>query len=194
MQSDEELMAAYVAGDTAAFEELFRRYAPALLRVIGRQLASPGEAHDLVQQTFLQLHRARHDFKPGARLRPWIFTIALNLKREHFRRLRRRPEAPLELDGRNDPAILPESPERAENQRAVRTALDQLPPDHREVIVLHWFEGLSFPEVSAVVGASVSAVKVRAHRGYVALRKLLAQTGNRPDAAGIPPENDDGMR
>jgi len=69
MKSDEELMAAYVAGDQAAFEELFRRYAPALLRVIGRQLSSPGEAHDLVQQTFLQLHRARYDFKPGARLR-----------------------------------------------------------------------------------------------------------------------------
>jgi RNA polymerase sigma factor (sigma-70 family) len=194
MTSDEELMAAYVAGDGAAFEELFRRYAPALLRVIGRQLSSPGEAHDLVQQTFLQLHRARHDFKPGARLRPWIFTIALNLKREHFRRLRRRPEAPLELDGRNDPATPPVSPERAENERAVRRALDQLPTDHREVIVLHWFEGLSFPEVSAIVGASVSAVKVRAHRGYVALRKLLAETGNRPDAAGIPPEDDDGMR
>jgi RNA polymerase sigma factor (sigma-70 family) len=194
MQSDEELMAAYVAGDSAAFEELFRRYAPALLRVIGRQLSSPGEANDLVQQTFLQLHRARHDFKPGARLRPWIFTIALNLKREYFRRLRRRPEAPLELDGRNDPAILPPPPERAENERAVRRALDQLPPDHREVIVLHWFEGLSFPEVSAVVGASVSAVKVRAHRGYVALRKLLAETGNRQDRSGIPPENDDGMR
>jgi RNA polymerase sigma factor (sigma-70 family) len=194
MASDEELMAAYVAGDSAAFEELFRRYAPALLRVIGRQLSSPGEAHDLVQQTFLQLHRARRDFKPGARLRPWIFTIALNLKREHFRRLRRRPEAPLELDGRNDPATPPVSPERAENERAVRRALDQLPPDHREVIVLHWFEGLSFPEVSAIVGASVSAVKVRAHRGYVALRKLLADTGNRPDVTGIPPEEDDGMR
>jgi RNA polymerase sigma factor (sigma-70 family) len=194
MKSDEDLMAAYVAGDQAAFEELFRRYAPALLRVIGRQLSSPGEAHDLVQQTFLQLHRARRDFKPGARLRPWIFTIALNLKREHFRRLRRRPEAPLELDGRNDPAVLPDSPERAENQRAVRRALDQLPPDHREVIVLHWLEGLSFPEVSAVVGASVSAVKVRAHRGYVALRKLLAEAGNRPNPAGIPPEDDDGMR
>src|SRR5688572_17383111 len=194
MKSDEDLMAAYVAGDQAAFEELFRRYAPALLRVIGRQLSSPGEAHDLVQQTFLQLHRARRDFKPGARLRPWIFTIALNLKREHFRRLRRRPEAPLELDGRNDPAVLPDSPERAENQRAVRRALDQLPPDHREVIVLHWLEGLSFPEVSVIVGASVSAVKVRAHRGYVALRKLLAEAGNRPNPAGIPPEDDDGMR
>ena len=194
MQSDEELMAAYVAGNNAAFEQLFRRYAPALLRVIGRQLSSPGEANDLVQQTFLQLHRARRDFKPGARLRPWIFTIALNLKREHFRRLRRRPEAPLELDGRNDPAILPEPPERAENERAVRRALDRLPPDHREVIVLHWFEGLSFPEVSAVVGASVSAVKVRAHRGYVALRKLLAETGNPSGVPGIPPEDDDGMR
>jgi len=181
MRSDEELMAGYVAGDRAAFDELFKRYAPILLRVLARQLRSPEEAHDLVQQTFLQLHRARNDFRAGARLRPWLFTIALNLKREHFRRVKRRPEAPLELDGRSDPAVQPSGAERADAEKTVRRALEQIPDDHREVIVLHWFEGLSFAEVSEVVGASVSAVKVRAHRGYVALRRLLADSGN-PEA------------
>lgn len=166
-------MAAYVAGDRAAFDELFRRLAPVLSRVLARQLPSREEAHDLVQQTFLQLHRSRHDFRPGARLRPWLFTIAINLKREHFRRMKRRPEAPLELDGRNDPASARGDHGRADARQTLIWALQRIPTDQAEVITLHWFEGLPFPEVAEVVGASLSAVKVRAHRGYQALRSLL---------------------
>ena len=189
MRSDEELMAAYVAGDRSSFDELFRRYAPILFSILQRQLGSVHDARDLVQQTFLQLHRARADFDQTARLRPWLFTIALNLKREHFRRQNRRPEAPLELDGRTDPAVLPHDITRDEVDRSVRRAVDQLPADHREVIVLHWFEGLSFPEISEIVGASLSAVKVRAHRGYVALRKILEpNSGNPSPGSGISGE------
>ena len=84
-------MAAYVGGDRSAFAVLFERYAPRLLRLMQRDLGRGEDAHDLVQQTFLQLHRARRDFRAGAKLRPWLFTIALNLKRQHFRRQGRRP-------------------------------------------------------------------------------------------------------
>ncbi|MCA9628329.1 MAG: RNA polymerase sigma factor [Myxococcales bacterium] len=173
MRSEEELMAAYVAGDRSAFDELFQRLAPILLRVLARQLPNREEANDLVQQTFLQLHRSRHDFRAGARLRPWLFTIAINLKREHFRRMKRRPEAPLELDGRSDPAAVKGDQNRADAQHTLGWAMQRIPSDQAEVITLHWFEGLPFPEVAEVVGASLSAVKVRAHRGYQALRTLL---------------------
>ena len=166
-------MAAYVAGDRAAFDELFQRLAPVLLRVLARQLPNREEANDLVQQTFLQLHRSRYDFREGARLRPWLFTIAINLKREHFRRMKRRPEAPLELDGRSDRVSVQGAHGRADAQRSLGWALQRIPTDQAEVIALHWFEGLPFPEVAEVVGASLSAVKVRAHRGYQALRALL---------------------
>lgn len=182
MRSDEELMAAYVAGDSAAFKEIFERYAPLLLRVLTRDLRSSSDGADLVQQTFLQLHRARNDFRADAKLRPWLFTIALNLKREHFRRLKRRPEAPLALDGRMDPPEGPRGQERADARSTLSVALAQLPEDQREVIVLHWFEGLAFPEVAELVGASVSAVKVRAHRGYVQLRALLGDDLGNPSA------------
>ena len=107
-------MAAYVAGDRAALDELFQRLAPVLLRVLARQLPNREEANDLVQQTFLQLHRSRNDFREGARLRPWLFTIAINLKREHFRRVKRRPEAPLALDGRLDPSVGPQGHARSD--------------------------------------------------------------------------------
>jgi RNA polymerase sigma-70 factor (ECF subfamily) len=172
LKSDEELMMAYVGGDRAAFDELFARFAPSLLRVMRQQLRSQEEANDLVQQTFLQLHRARHDFRPDAKLRPWLFTIALNLKREHLRRLKRRPEAELSLDGRNDPLAKPDA-ERLEAARTLSFALERLQPAYREVIELHWLGELSFPEISELLGASLSAVKVRAHRGYAALREIL---------------------
>jgi len=96
--SDEELMTAYIAGDKAAFRELFRRYTPLLQRAMARDLRSSEEANDLVQQTFLHLHRSRLDFEPGRKLKPWIFTIALNLKREFFRRSKRRFETSLDDD------------------------------------------------------------------------------------------------
>ena len=165
-------MAAHVAGDAGAFDELFARYAPILLRVMRQQLHSQEEANDLVQQTFLQLHRARHDFRSDAKLRPWLFTIALNLKREHLRRLKRRPETELTLDGRSDPKVRSEAG-RLEAARTLQFAFEKLPQSYREVIELHWLAELSFAEIAELLGASVSAVKVRAHRGYTALREIL---------------------
>ncbi|HEX7479053.1 MAG TPA: sigma-70 family RNA polymerase sigma factor [Polyangiales bacterium] len=171
MSTDEELMEAYVAGDRAAFRELFRRYAPVVMRLVSRGLG-PDEARDLVQQTFLLLHRARHDFRAGSGLRPWLCTIAINARRQFLRdTLRHRA-----LDGalssaspglHEREAVTCEVPER------VHAALAGLPAEQREVIVLHWMQGLSFAEVARVVGASLSAVKVRAHRGYRGMRRSL---------------------
>jgi RNA polymerase sigma-70 factor (ECF subfamily) len=171
MKSDEELMEAYVAGDATAFAHLFERYSPLLIRIMRRQMRTEDDACELVQQTFLQLHRARHDFQLGRRLRPWLMTIAYNLKREHFRRKQRRPEAPLEYEPKADSTRDPL--ERRADRERVRAALDTLPEGQRDVIVMHWFEDLSFPEVAEILGLSVSAVKVRAHRGYRALRQVL---------------------
>ena len=178
MRTDEELMAAYKAGDAAAFRELFDRHSPVLLRVMRHQLRRPEDARDLVQQTFLQLHRSRADFRDGAQLRPWLFTIAMNLKREYFRRAGRRPESPLELDGRSDPTVAPRGHEQLEASDELGFALRQLPEEQREVITLHWLAGVPLPDVAQMVGASLSAVKVRAHRGYAAMRRALGGPGN----------------
>jgi len=193
MPTDEELMAAYVAGDERAFRELFSRYAPILQRVLRRELAQSEQVGDLVQQTFLHLHRSRLDFEPGRKLRPWIFTIALNLKREYFRRGKRRRETSLDREGVPEPAVPPRGQEQSDAARELGPALAKLPNDQREVIELHWFAGLSFPEVAESVGASVAAVKVRAHRGYVALRRALGvaeAAGNLNARPGIPDRKD----
>jgi RNA polymerase sigma-70 factor (ECF subfamily) len=179
--SDESLMAAYRAGDQAAFRELFRRWAPRLQRLLRRDVARAEDAHDLVQQTFLQLHRARHEFRPDAKLRPWLYTIALNLKRQYYRRLGRRPEAPLAHDGAEEVANDRDADARLDDAH-VRAALAVLPEAQRDVILLHWFEGLSFSEVAEIVGATLSAVKVRAHRGYGRMREILVARGVTRDA------------
>ncbi len=169
-------MSAYVRGSTAAFEELFQRYAPALKRMMLKNHCTEDLAHDLVQQAFFQLHRARLDFDPARTFRPWLFTIAMNLLRGHFRGTARRPESPLEVDGVSDPSAEAVGVSRlvdAEEAQRVRAAVAQLPDTQRVVIEMHWFEDRSFKEIAAAVGASLSAVKVRAHRGYQRLKTLL---------------------
>ena len=175
MVTDEELMERYQAGDRTAFVEIFRRYAPLLLRVMRQQLGRNEDASDLVQQTFLQLHRSKQDFRRGALLRPWLLTIAMNLRHRHFRKLGRHPETQLDVHMMEQLNTGLRVRDAADASCDVHSLLAGLPADQRDVIVLHWLEGLSFNEVSLVVGVSLSAVKVRAHRGYVAIRKIFAQ-------------------
>jgi RNA polymerase sigma-70 factor (ECF subfamily) len=175
-RTDEELMVAYCAGSDAAFRELFQRFAPVLLRLLRRNVGRPADAQELTQQTFLQLHRARHDFRAGTMLRPWIMTIALNLARDLLRRRGRRPEVMVEESALPaSVAIQPITPKDNADSDRVRAALQTLPKQQREVIELHWYEELSFNEIAAIIGATSGAARVRAHRGYATLRKVLEE-------------------
>jgi RNA polymerase sigma factor (sigma-70 family) len=176
--SDEALMAAYAAGDAAAFRELFARHAAALSRVVRSHVAADDEVRDVVQQTFLQLHRSRRDYRPGQPLRPWLYTIALNLCRDRWRTLGRRREVDLEtapdLAAPGTPADVLDAKRRTERLRA---ALAQLSDDQRWVVEMHWFGEIPLGEVARSLGISESAAKVRAHRAYQHLRELLAEKG-----------------
>lgn len=164
-------MAAYADGSQDAFRELFVRNAPLLMRVVRGQVGSDDECRDVVQQAFLQLHRARRDYRKGEPLRPWLLTIAYNLCRDRWRALGHRREIPLE---QAPPAVesITASDLLAERERAarLRQALARLPEEQRQVIEMHWFAGLPLPDVATALGVSLSAVKVRAHRAYERLR------------------------
>jgi RNA polymerase sigma-70 factor (ECF subfamily) len=170
-------MAAYVAGDRRAFTDLFNRLAP---RVHGFFLRSfPGAvADDLLQTTFLKVHRARRDFREGSRLRPWLFAIAARVRLDELRRRYRLPEAAGEEelarveDQRPDPAVALE--EASDVRDRVRRAVDQLPESQRAIVHLHRFEGLTFPEIAQALSTTEGAVKLRAFRAYEKLRALLA--------------------
>lgn len=186
MVSDSELMKAYAGGDGRAFEELFRRYAPMLLRTMRKGLERDEDARDLVQLTFLQAHRARADYSPDRPLRPWLFTIAMNLKRQYLRSKSRKPEGALDVEVTGDGPSVEKRFAARQASNLVRQAVEKLPEALREVVVLHWFEGLPFPEVAQVLGIQVSAARVRAHRAYKALRPLMEQVGVSPE--GRPQE------
>jgi len=166
-------MAAHAKGDRGAFPELYRRYLQPLLRLMARQHRNGDDAHDLVQQTFLQLHRARADYDPGRRFRPWLYTIALNLSREGLRKRQRRPTVWNESPGLTEPIAEGLAPDQIQVARHVRLAIAALPREQREVIELHWFDGFTFEEIADCLEMPANTAKVRAHRGYKKLRERL---------------------
>ena len=172
-RSDEQLMLAHAAGDGAAFGLLYQRYVHPLLRLMARAHRSSDEARDLVQQTFLQLHRARADYDSTRRFRPWIYTIALNLSREALRKQRRRPTLWSGASGAPEASADWPLPEQLQITRTVRLEIEALPRYQREVIELHWLDGLTFTEIAQCLGVATSTAKVRAHRGYETLRARL---------------------
>ncbi len=167
--TDEALMAKFIEGDRGAFEVLFQRYSQPIQGYLLRMVGSEAQAEDLTQLTFLSVLRSRDRFRPGALFRPWVYAIATNAARDQHRR--RRPEEPLEhAEGEGHEPLAAVDPLQ---RKAVRDALERLPENQRVPIVLHRFEGLSFAEIAEAVGATETAVKVRAHRGYEKLRELL---------------------
>lgn len=168
-------MLAYVAGDDVAFEELFRRYHDLVRGHMRRGYLSEADVEDLTQQVFLQLHRARRDYRPDRPLRPWLMTIARNVKRDHLRREMRRPQPAELLDqhvGRPEPGV-----DRVALREALDEALRLLPASLRRILEAYWVEHLSHAEIARRHGISRAAAKVRVHRAYRALRRRLAEYG-----------------
>jgi len=170
-------MIGYQQGDASAFEALYGQLAPAIGGYLRALCRDATRAEDLLQEAFLQVHRGRHTYLPTRPVRPWIYAIARNVflmsRRAAGRRARRESPADDEL-----PEIpVPAEVESLADREAVRRALEQVPEERREAVLLHHIWGLSFREIGAVIGTSEAAAKLRAHRGMLQLRELL---GGRP--------------
>jgi RNA polymerase sigma-70 factor (ECF subfamily) len=168
-QDDERLMRLFAAGSEVAFEVLFERHAKGVRALILRATGDRALANDITQATSLSVIGARARFAPGTRFKPWLYAIAMNALRDQRRRGRREL---LSADG-----TLPEEVDEAVRSdfwldQKLQGALRSLPEDQHEAIVLHQLAGFSFQEIAVMVGASESAAKVRAHRGYERLRTL----------------------
>jgi RNA polymerase sigma-70 factor (ECF subfamily) len=172
MISDEELMAAYVDGRRAAFDELYRRYAPSLRAMFVRALSCRADASDLLQGVFLNLHRFRASYRRGSAFRPWLVSIARNLLRDRVRHGQRRPEVLVEHEVLARFAEV-EAPNPSCPREHVRAALAALRPGARHVVERHWFAGEPFERIAADLGISTVAARLRAHRGYTELRAAL---------------------
>jgi|SRR5689334_4273933 RNA polymerase sigma-70 factor (ECF subfamily) len=172
--TDEELMSAWVAGDARAFERLFARFAPRVHGFFLRSFRDPGVADDLLQATFMKVHRARSQYRQELSLAPWLFAIAARVRLDELRRRLRMPEdADEEALARADERAPRDPPPDPDVKDAVRAALQALPESQRAVIHLHRYEGMTFAEIARVLGTTPGAVKLRAFRGYETLREQL---------------------
>lgn len=174
-------MAAYIAGDRRAFERLFKRVAPKIHAFFKRSFRDESVADELMQTTFLRVHRARMTYRPELPLRPWLFTIAAHIRRDEWRRRYRLHESSGEeaLFAADQAAALSEARDReAAKDRFsdVLAAMDALPEMHRTILQLHRYEGMTYVEIAAVLGSTPGAVRQHAFRAYESLRKRLAET------------------
>lgn len=169
-------MSAYRHGDERAFAALFRQYAPLIARYFARHGKRPADVEDLVQETFLHLHRARAEFRAGESLRPWLFTIARNVCHDHGRRAQRRPETYCEVDTLPAPQESAEhhALDLAQRRKALSTALAKLSAAERRLLDEHWFDERAFSEIAQREGVQCSTLRVRAHRACQRLRDTIA--------------------
>jgi RNA polymerase sigma-70 factor (ECF subfamily) len=176
----ETLMEAYQRGDRAAAELLIERVSPALHRFFTAHAGDRRHADDLLQDAWFRIHKARHTYRPGERVLPWLYAIARHVKIDAFRK--RRSELYEEsLDAA--PERAPFVPAAATGTGSKTLELDQLlaalPDSQREVISLLKVSGLSLEEVARTTSSSVGSVKQKAHRAYTKLRTLLSEGGAR---------------
>jgi RNA polymerase sigma-70 factor (ECF subfamily) len=173
---DDRLLAARAAdGDDEAFEQLVRRYAPRMLVLASRMLGERTEAEDAVQEAFVAAWRALPDFRADSAFQTWIYRIVTNKCLNLLRA--RRPLAPLADAGDlrapgNDP---PAAAEAAEALTALGHALRALTDEQRACWMLREMEGLSYEEISRVVGVGEPAVRGRIHRARKALMEAVRE-------------------
>ncbi len=175
--SDAHIVRQVLGGDTEAFRMLVDRYHIDALRYATHLLGDHAEAEDAVQDTFLRAYRYLGGYREQDQFRAWLWRILINRCRTRASDRSRRPEP-------RDASVITQlvdadapAPDAELYRRFLRDeltqALSQLPPDQREAIVLHFADGLSYPEMSAITGTGVSALKMRVHRACDRLRGLL---------------------
>jgi RNA polymerase sigma-70 factor (ECF subfamily) len=187
-RTDEDLLLALRRGETDCLGILVSRWEQPLYRFVYRLLERHEDAKDVCQETFLRILRKADHFKSGARFSTWMYQIALNLCRDQLRRQRRwslivrparddRDEASAEDPASaDDPTAALDADRR---KRAVTRALDDLPPEQREVLILKEYEGMKFREIAAILSCPESTVKSRMYYGLSSLRSALERQGVR---------------
>jgi RNA polymerase sigma factor (sigma-70 family) len=170
--NDADLVAQFVAGDEQAIRTLYARYAGPILGLALRVLGNRALADEAVQTTMLKAWRASGSFDTSRELAPWLYAIARRVAIDIYRREKRPSEAlPLTGDERAV-AVVPLSFERTWEVWEVRSALQQLPVDEREVVRLSHLVGMTHPEIAERLGVPVGTVKSRSARAH---RRLAAQ-------------------
>jgi RNA polymerase sigma factor (sigma-70 family) len=181
--TDEQLMLDYRDGDGGAFETLYARHKGALFRFVLRGVHSRAQAEELYQEIWMRVIQARRGYRPRARFRTWLSTIAHHRLVDHWRR---HEPATVSLDHEDAAALQAAAPPAAqpEHQAEVRQSLERmaqaiaaLPAAQREAFLLQQEAGLSAGEIATATGAGEEAVKSRLRYAHAKLRAALDDGG-----------------
>ncbi len=185
LMKDEELMEYFQAGVEDAFGILYDRYSERLMNYLYGFLSDTRRCEDLLQETFIRVHRNRHSYVRIAKFSTWLYTIAGNLARSEYRKRKRRRMYSIQSVNRDNEeyemAIPDESfsPDRhAEStlqDMRIQKALKDIPSTFREVVVLRDVQQLSYEEIATVTGLPMGTVKSRINRGRTKLQGLLRE-------------------
>jgi RNA polymerase sigma-70 factor, ECF subfamily len=183
--TDEELVARSQGGDLDSFNQLVRRWERPIYALAYRTIGREDEARDVCQETFLRAFRSLGGFKGQAKFSSWLYRIALNLCRDWMRRERRTPivQAPegvdvIELATERGPVEdIEDLVSRNDLSRKVARAMRALSDDQRTAIILKEYQGLTFQEISDLLGCPLSTVKTRLYQGLTVLRRELEKHG-----------------
>ena len=178
-------MARLVGGQDVALNDLMDRHAATVFQFLCRMLGNEDDANDLAQETFVRVFQNCARFKPEARFTTWLYTIAGNLARNHHRWRARHPNVSLDAPGDHVEGslseVLPaaevspgEAAAKAERANAVRAAVQRLPEDLREAVILCEWQDLPVAQAAAVLQTTPKAVESRLYRARQRLREQLA--------------------
>jgi len=167
----ELLMVRYQDGDFAAATVLIESISPRLHRFFIAQSMSRVDADDLLQETWLRIHKVRHTYRPGEPALPWFYAIARHIRVDHYRKSLRTAEGERELGQMSKEASAPSPESRARGD--FEALLAPLSQSQREVIAMLKMEGMSLEEVARATSSSVGSVKQKAHRAYKKLRETI---------------------
>ena len=197
-RTDEQLLADHINGDAKAFPELVERYRNELLHFLIRFVGSRAAAEDVFQDAFLQVHMSAESFDTSRRFKPWLYTIAANKGRDHHRRQKRRQTASLSapiggtdnetefIDLIASDEATPDSPlSNKEQAELVKKVVDELPPHYREILLLSYFQKMSYGQISDSLDIPLGTVKSRLHSAVASFSESwkLAAAAAEPDQA-----------
>ncbi len=190
--SDEQLLAFSQNGDRQAFAKLMRRYQTELYNFLLRFVGQSALAEDIFQETFLQVHISAKDFDTSRRFKPWLYTIAANKARDMLRNKARKPAMQL-TDSSNETSevdlwhnllsdeITPfDILDKKQQHELVRDTVQQLPDHLREILILAYFNHLSYKEMSEVLDIPLGTVKSRLHAAVGAFAKKFKEISQEP--------------
>ena len=181
-ETENEIIQRVLNGDRDAYAPLVDEYKGPIFNLAYRMTGNYQNAEDLAQETFVRAYKALRRFNRKKRFFPWLYTITLNLIRNHLVKKRVAPYGTyIEPD-----CVIPQDDKQDPEQNAVRQqeieklnfCLQKIPLDLKEAVILRFYQGLSFKDIAEISGISLSAVKMRVYRALDKLRESMKeQTG-----------------